>query len=99
MTSLTVGVLVVSTSVAEGSSVDASRSVLGDFFTNVNSESSAAQWTVKNTAVVSDDVDKIQDVIRRWADEEKINLIVTTGGTGFAVTDGTPEVCCFFVVV
>jgi gephyrin len=49
--------------------------------------------------IVPDSVEAIQGFIRRWSDgqreEDKLNLIVTSGGTGFAVGDVTPEVCWF----
>jgi molybdenum cofactor synthesis domain-containing protein len=40
---------------------------------------------------VSDDIDAIVDVLTRWCDSEQIDLIVTTGGTGLARSDVTPE--------
>lgn len=42
--------------------------------------------------IVSDDQRAIETTVLEWA-EKKLHLIVTTGGTGFAVTDVTPEVC------
>ena len=43
--------------------------------------------------VVSDDVEMITDRLRKWADEDHVDLIVTTGGTGVAPRDVTPEAC------
>ena len=43
--------------------------------------------------VVSDEKDMITDRLVRWADEEGLDLIVTTGGTGVAPRDVTPEAC------
>jgi gephyrin len=43
------------------------------------------------TACVPDDVHKIQEVLRRWSDGLGLSLILTTGGTGFASRDVTPE--------
>ena len=34
----------------------------------------------------------LQEVLKRWSDELKLSLILTTGGTGFASRDVTPEV-------
>lgn len=39
---------------------------------------------------VSDDLASIEDKLREWCEEE-VHLIVTTGGTGFAERDVTPE--------
>ena len=43
--------------------------------------------------IVEDDVDKISDTLRKWSDTGDINIIVTTGGTGVARTDVTPDAC------
>lgn len=43
------------------------------------------------TAVVPDDVPKIKDVLQRWSDADKVDLIITLGGTGFSPRDVTPE--------
>ncbi|XP_016900998.1 molybdopterin biosynthesis protein CNX1 isoform X2 [Cucumis melo] len=43
------------------------------------------------TAVVSDDVSKIQDVLVKWCDIDEVDLILTLGGTGFSPRDVTPE--------
>ncbi|TGZ82441.1 molybdenum cofactor synthesis domain-containing protein [Ascodesmis nigricans] len=91
MPALTVGILVVSTTASQHLTVDTSTSALTEVFEHVNGESQAAQWEVKETTIVCDDIEKIQATVKKWADEEKLNLIVTTGGTGFAVKDVTPE--------
>jgi molybdenum cofactor synthesis domain-containing protein len=48
------------------------------------------QWDVVLTEIVPDDYDKIREVLLHCADD-KINLVVTTGGTGFSHRDVTPE--------
>uniref|UniRef100_A0A8C5FDG9 Gephyrin a n=1 Tax=Gadus morhua TaxID=8049 RepID=A0A8C5FDG9_GADMO len=41
--------------------------------------------------VVPDEMDEIKDILLDWCDEQELNLILTTGGTGFAPRDVTPE--------
>jgi molybdenum cofactor synthesis domain-containing protein len=41
--------------------------------------------------LVSDDRGEIETLLRRWADNRLCDLILTTGGTGFAASDVTPE--------
>lgn len=53
------------------------------------------KWIVQELdvayAVVPDEQDQIEATLRTFADEEKCALIVTTGGTGPAPRDVTPE--------
>jgi molybdenum cofactor biosynthesis protein B len=42
-------------------------------------------------AIVADEVQAIRDQVSAWADDPAIDLILTTGGTGFAPRDVTPE--------
>jgi len=41
--------------------------------------------------IVADDIYQIRAVISQWIAEDKVNAIVTTGGTGVTGRDGTPE--------
>jgi molybdenum cofactor synthesis domain-containing protein len=41
--------------------------------------------------VIPDDRAQIEARLRHWADEERCDLVLTTGGTGFSPTDVTPE--------
>ena len=41
--------------------------------------------------IVTDDVETIRAVIRRWIADAGIDVVVTTGGTGFTGRDVTPE--------
>jgi len=43
------------------------------------------------TEIVSDDRDLISAKLREYADRGDVNLILTTGGTGFSPRDNTPE--------
>lgn len=41
--------------------------------------------------IVPDDVDAIQAQVRTWIGDPQTDIIITTGGTGFAPRDVTPE--------
>jgi molybdenum cofactor synthesis domain-containing protein len=41
--------------------------------------------------VVNDDLEPLADMLRTYADRDDVNLIMTTGGTGFGPRDNTPE--------
>ncbi|KAM6917451.1 gephyrin a [Lycodopsis pacificus] len=41
--------------------------------------------------IVPDEIDEIKESLLEWCDEQQLNLILTTGGTGFAPRDVTPE--------
>ncbi|XP_033846779.1 gephyrin b isoform X3 [Periophthalmus magnuspinnatus] len=41
--------------------------------------------------IVPDEIEDIKDTLVDWCDEKELNLILTTGGTGFAPRDVTPE--------
>ncbi len=49
------------------------------------------RWEIADQAIVADERDQISAVLIRWVDERLLNLILTTGGTGFAPRDITPE--------
>jgi len=42
-------------------------------------------------AIVKDDVKKIRAQVRAWIKDRKIDVVITTGGTGFTGRDVTPE--------
>lgn len=50
-----------------------------------------AGFRVTQTAVVPDEQPDIENALIRWADSGEVQFIVTTGGTGFAPRDVTPE--------
>ncbi|XP_037097420.1 gephyrin a isoform X2 [Syngnathus acus] len=41
--------------------------------------------------IVPDEIDEIKETLLEWCDDQELNLILTTGGTGFAPRDVTPE--------
>lgn len=52
---------------------------------------SEAGWEVEVRAVVADEVREIRGILKDWADEARVSLILTTGGTGAGPRDVTPE--------
>ncbi|KAF0322214.1 Gephyrin [Colletotrichum asianum] len=89
-TPLKVAILIVSTTASKDPSTDKSELVLKD----VIEQEGGGKWVVTDSKIVPDLVPQIQRQIMLWADvglEDGANLILTTGGTGFAVSDSTPE--------
>lgn len=81
---LRVAILTVSDRSSRGERPDAS----GPALVKACNESS---WAVADTAITPDDQNAIRAKLIEWADSGKIDLILTTGGTGFAPRDVTPE--------
>lgn len=50
-----------------------------------------AGYQVLETAVVPDEQPEIEAALRHWCDAGTVDLLVTTGGTGFSPRDVTPE--------
>ncbi len=80
-----VGILTVSDRVSRGESEDLSGPELARLVRE------RLGWDVTRTAVVPDEIAEIVAVLQRWADDDDLALILTTGGTGFAPRDVTPE--------
>jgi molybdopterin adenylyltransferase len=51
----------------------------------------AAGAAVGAAAIVPDEADQIAATIREMADERRLDLVLTTGGTGLAARDMTPQ--------
>lgn len=43
------------------------------------------------TKIVSDDLEPLTETLGHFADRQDVNLVITTGGTGFSPRDNTPE--------
>jgi molybdenum cofactor biosynthesis protein B len=50
-----------------------------------------AGHAVAARAIVTDDVEKIRAQVKSWIADDSIDVIITTGGTGFTGRDVTPE--------
>ena len=51
----------------------------------------AAGHYVAERSIVTDDIEAIRSRVKAWADDPVIDVIITTGGTGFTGRDVTPE--------
>lgn len=79
-----VAVITVSDSGARGERQDESGPVLKELVR-------LAGGKIDTYKVIPDDKKSIEETLILLADHEKVNLVLTTGGTGFAATDVTPE--------
>lgn len=84
---LRASIVIISETAYKDPSTDKCVPALQDVFDDQGSD----KWEVAQTRIVSDDVLMIQRAILQDC-EAKINLIITSGGTGFATKDVTPEV-------
>ncbi len=81
---LRVGVLTVSDRSARGERPDASGPALVEII-------NAQGWSVTQVDALPDDLTILRDALIAWADSGKLDVILTTGGTGFSPRDITPE--------
>lgn len=79
-----VGVLTISDSGAARQRVDASGPAIAEML-------APALYEVAATAMVPDEPSAIEARLRRWADVDHLQLVLTTGGTGLGPRDITPE--------
>ena len=77
-------IVTVSDSVAAGTRQDRSGAMLRE-------RAHALGWQVAAEELVPDEISAIAGVLTRLADSAQVSLILTTGGTGVALRDVTPE--------
>lgn len=77
-------VITVSDRCARGAALDESGPVLARLLEETGAE-------VVKAVVVPDDIEPLADNLRTYADDAGVNLVITTGGTGFSPRDNTPE--------
>jgi molybdenum cofactor synthesis domain-containing protein len=82
---LRTGILTISDRSARGERPDTSGPVVRAFVTG------RLAAVVALEAVVPDELPAIRDTLQAWCDNQQLDLIFTTGGTGFAPRDVTPE--------
>jgi molybdenum cofactor synthesis domain-containing protein len=81
----TVGILTISDRGAAGVYEDRSGPIIRQLVTT------GLNARVARTAIVPDEIEAIKDMLLAWVDQDHLDLILTTGGTGFAPRDITPE--------
>jgi molybdenum cofactor synthesis domain-containing protein len=80
-----VGILTISDRAARGEADDASGPLIrGQVIERLPA-------VVIEESIIPDERYLIEEILRRWSDEADLDLILTTGGTGFAPRDVTPE--------
>jgi molybdopterin adenylyltransferase len=82
--SLRFGILTSSDRSARGERSDLSGPALMEAVT-------ARGWSITRTAILPDDRQVLAEVLAEWADGGQVDVILTTGGTGFAPRDVMPE--------
>lgn len=80
-----VGVLTISDRGAAGAYEDKSGPLIVQIL-----QARLPEWAVSHQAVIPDEFETIVDTLIQWCSDH-VNLILTTGGTGFAPRDITPE--------
>ncbi|HTX20131.1 MAG TPA: bifunctional molybdenum cofactor biosynthesis protein MoaC/MoaB [Bacteroidota bacterium] len=83
-TGLRAAVLVMSDSIAAGKGEDASGRIIAERLQEYGID-------VTSREVIPDDRGAIEQKLLRFCDELRLDLVVTTGGTGFGPRDNTPE--------
>ena len=79
-----VAILTVSDSVARGAREDKSGA-------NLKARAEDLGWQVQANGALPDEIPQIAEQMKAWADSEQVDVILTTGGTGIALRDVTPE--------
>ncbi len=78
------GILTISDRSARGERLDASGPAL-------QAKVQSLGWQVIKTVIIPDELDLIRQTLASWADAGGMDVLLTTGGTGFSPRDVTPE--------
>ncbi len=78
------GILTLSDRSSRGERADASGPALADLI-------QAEGWSVAKREILPDELSAIRALLTAWADSGDLDVILTTGGTGFSPRDVTPE--------
>ncbi len=80
---ITVGILTISDRCSTGEREDNSGKFICDYLPRVNGK-------VIRYKIIPDDPEEIKKTLIDWADNDRLELILTTGGTGLSPRDFTP---------
>jgi len=84
MSAIRISAFVVTVSDTRRLETDVSGDALAEMLLSFGAE-------IVGKVIVSDDLDDIRNTLHVLTEREDVNLILTTGGTGFAERDNTPE--------
>jgi molybdopterin adenylyltransferase len=82
---ISVGVLTISDSGAKGARQDTSGEKIREMVTQL------PDAVISAGAIIPDERELIESTLSEWSDDRRLDLIITTGGTGLAPRDITPE--------
>jgi molybdopterin adenylyltransferase len=83
---ITVGVLTISDGGAAGTREDTSGEIIRSLVTE-----QLPGALISAGAIIPDERELIEGTLREWSDDKHLHLVLTTGGTGLAPRDVTPE--------
>ncbi len=78
------GILTISDRSSRGQRLDTSGPVLTEFIQQLG-------WSVTATGVIPDEFEEIKAKLLEWIERRDLDIIITTGGTGVAPRDVTPD--------
>src|SRR4051812_37144999 len=81
---LRLGIVTVSDKGSRGEREDRSGAAIRELMAGLGAE-------LRSYIVLPDELEQISVTLRQWADSGELDLILTTGGTGLASRDLTPE--------
>ncbi|KAK0552029.1 hypothetical protein OC861_002167 [Tilletia horrida] len=83
----TVGILTVSDTASKHPDLDTS----GPLIRSILEAHPADAFRIVGSATVPDEPDQVRKYVKMWTDQQRVALVITTGGTGFGVRDSTIE--------
>jgi molybdopterin adenylyltransferase len=84
MNKIRVGIIITSDRSSRNERPDATTPLLTETINRLN-------WEVVQSCILPDEIKPISETLIDWCDNNRVDLILTSGGTGFAPRDVTPE--------